>query len=225
VETEDLDGVLLLHMRWNLDKPWNRTLKRTFDLIVATVTGVLLAPLLAVVALAIRLDSPGAVLLLQERIGRGRSRFRCVKFRTMYVDNEERLRAYLAQHPESRAEWEHFAKLKSFDPRVTRVGRLLRRVSLDELPQLANVFRKQMSLVGPRPYLPSETERMGDFAETILKAPPGITGLWQVSGRNKLTFEQRLRLDEYYVRNWSLWMDTVVLVKTVGVVIGRDGAY
>lgn len=225
VETEDLDGVLLLHMRWNLAKPWNQALKRAFDLIVATVTGVLLAPFVAVVALAIRLDSPGSVLLLQERIGRGRSPFRCLKFRTMYVDNEERLRAYLARHPESRAEWEHFHKLKSFDPRVTRVGRLLRRISLDELPQLVNVFRKQMSLVGPRPYLPSETERMGDFAETILKAPPGITGLWQASGRNKLTFEQRLRLDEYYVRNWSLWMDAVVLVKTVGAVLRRDGAY
>jgi undecaprenyl-phosphate galactose phosphotransferase len=225
VETEDLDGVLLLHMRWNLAKPWNQALKRAFDLLVATTGGVLLAPVLAVAALAIRLDSPGSVLFLQERIGRGRSLFRCVKFRTMYVDNAERLDAYLAHHPESRAEWEHFAKLKSFDPRVTRVGRLLRRVSLDELPQLVNVFRKQMSLVGPRPYLPSETERMGDFAETILKAPPGITGLWQVSGRNKLTFEQRLRLDEYYVRNWSLWMDVVVLVKTIRAVMRRDGAY
>ena len=143
----------------------------------------------------------------------------------MYVDNEQRLRTYLAEHPESRAEWERFAKLRAFDPRVTRVGRVLRRISLDELPQLVNVFRKQMSFVGPRPYLPSETERMSEFVETIVKAPPGITGLWQVSGRNKLTFEQRLRLDEYYVRNWSLWMDVVVLVKTIGAVMRRDGAY
>jgi undecaprenyl-phosphate galactose phosphotransferase len=225
VETEDLDGVLLLHMRWNLAKPWNQALKRAFDLIVATVAGVLLAPLLAIVALAVRLDSPGPALFLQQRIGRGRQLFPCVKFRTMYVDNEERLRAYLAQHPESRADWERFAKLKSFDPRVTPVGRVLRRISLDEVPQLVNVFRKEMSLVGPRPYLPSETDRMGHLAETILKASPGATGLWQVSGRNRLTFEQRLRLDEYYVRNWSLWMDVVVLMKTVGAVIRRDGAY
>jgi Undecaprenyl-phosphate galactose phosphotransferase WbaP len=225
VEAEDLDGVLLLHIRWNLAKPWNRALKRAFDLIVATVAGVLLAPLLAVAALAIRLDSPGPVLFLQPRIGRGRHLFLCVKFRTMYIDNEERLRTYLAQHPESRADWERFAKLKSFDPRVTAVGRLFRRISLDELPQLVNVFRREMSLVGPRPYLPSETDRMGDLAETILKASPGATGLWQVSGRNRLTFEQRLRLDEYYVRNWSLWMDVVVLMKTIGAVIRRDGAY
>ena len=225
VEAEDLDGVLLLHMRWNLAKPWNLAAKRAFDLLVGAATTLLLAPLLVVAALAIRVDSPGPVFLWQERLGRGRRPFRCAKFRTMYEENEERLAAYLAQHPESREEWDHFAKLKSFDPRVTRVGRILRRISLDELPQMVNVFRGEMSLVGPRPYLPSETERMGACAETILKAPPGITGLWQASGRNKLTFEQRLRLDEYYVRNWSLWMDVVVLVKTIRAVLRRDGAY
>jgi undecaprenyl-phosphate galactose phosphotransferase len=208
-----------------LAKPWNRALKRAFDLVMATIAGVLLAPLVGLAALAIRLDSPAPVLFSQLRIGRGRRPFTCVKFRTMYIDNEERLHSYLMQHPESRAEWERYAKLKSFDPRVTRVGRLLRRSSFDEIPQLLNVFRGDMSLVGPRPYLPSETDRMGDVAETILKAPPGATGLWQVSGRNKLTFEQRLRLDEYYVRNWSSWMDVVVLTKTIGAVIRRDGGY
>lgn len=154
-----------------------------------------------------------------------RRAFGCVKFRTMYIDADRRLRMYLAQDPESRAEWERFAKLKSFDPRVTRVGRVLRRISLDEIPQLVNVFRKQMSLVGPRPYLPSETGRMSEFAETILRTPPGITGVWQVSGRNELTCDQRLRLDDCYVRNWSLWMDVVVLLRTVGAVMRRAGAY
>lgn len=225
VEAEDLDGVLLLHMRCNLAKPWNLAAKRAFDLVIAGAITLLLTPVLAAVAFAIRLDSPGPVFFFQQRLGRGRRPFRCVKFRTMYVDNEPRLRAHLAEHPESRTEWQRFAKLRSVDPRVTRVGRVLRRISLDELPQLVNVFRKQMSLVGPRPYLPSETERMSEFAETILKAPPGMTGLWQVSGRNKLTFEQRLRLDAYYLRNWSLWLDVVVLVKTIGAVMRRDGAY
>lgn len=225
VEAEDLNGVLLLHMRWNLAKPWNLVAKRGFDLVVATVAAVVLAPLGALVALAIRLDSPGPVFFRQERMGRGRRLFPCVKFRTMFVDGEERLRAHLRDHAESRHEWEHFRKLKSFDPRVTRVGRILRRLSVDELPQLINVFRYEMSLVGPRPYLPEEAGRMGDFHETIMKAPPGISGLWQVSGRNNLTFDQRLRLDEYYVRNWSLWMDVVVLLKTVTTVLHRHGAY
>jgi Undecaprenyl-phosphate galactose phosphotransferase WbaP len=225
VETEDLDGLLLLNMRWNLAKPWNLTLKRGFDLMVAAGTLLPLSPLLALAALSIRLDSPGPILYRQQRLGRGWRRFRCFKFRTMYRDNADRLEGYLSHNSAARAEWDQFAKLKAFDPRVTRVGRLLRRFSFDELPQLLNVMRGDMSLVGPRPYLPRETERMGDFGETILKAPPGITGLWQVSGRNELTFSQRLRLDEYYVRNWSLWLDIIVLVKTIGAVMRRQGAY
>jgi undecaprenyl-phosphate galactose phosphotransferase len=225
VETEDLDGLLLLNMRWSLAKPWNLALKRAFDMIVATAAGIVLAPLLALAALAIRLDSPGPALFVQNRLGRRWRQFRCLKFRTMYVDNDRRLREHLAHDAGARAEWKQFAKLKSFDPRVTRVGRILRRLSLDELPQLFNVLRGDMSLVGPRPYLPSETQRMGYFAETILKAPPGLTGLWQASGRNQLTFDQRLRLDEYYVRNWSLWMDIIVLVKTISAVLQRQGAF
>ena len=225
VETEDLDGMLLLHMRWNLAKPWNLALKRSFDLLVGGLTTLVLAPLLLVAAVAIKLDSPGPALYRQRRLGRGWHHFRCFKFRTMYRDNERRLHEHLSANPAARDEWEHFAKLKSYDPRLTRVGRVLRRFSLDELPQLINIFKGEMSLVGPRPYLPREMERMGDFAETILKAPPGITGLWQVSGRNELTFNQRLRLDEYYVRNWSLWLDIIVLVKTLGAVMRRRGAY
>jgi len=225
VEAEDLDGVLLLHMRWNLARPWNLLVKRSFDLVVATAAALLLAPLWLAAALAIRIDSPGPIFFVQERLGRDRRPFRCIKFRTMFVDGDERLRRHLAAHPESRTEWERYAKLRSFDPRLTRPGRVLRRLSLDELPQLINVFHGDMSLVGPRPYLPAETQRMGDFAETVLKASPGITGLWQVSGRNQLPFTQRLRLDEHYVRNWSLWLDAVVLVQTLGAVLRRRGAY
>lgn len=225
VEAEDLDGMLLLHMRWNLAKPWNLLIKRLFDLSVATAVAIALAPVLIATAIAIRIESPGPIFFVQERLGRGRRRFGCVKFRTMYADNEARLQSHLADDQGASAEWKEFAKLKSLDPRVTRVGRFLRRSSIDELPQLINVIRRDMSLVGPRPYLPSETERMGDLAETILKAPPGVTGLWQVSGRNNLSFEQRVRLDEYYVRNWSLWMDVVVLLKTVRAVLRGDGAY
>jgi Undecaprenyl-phosphate galactose phosphotransferase WbaP len=225
VETQSIEGLLLLHLRWNLAKPWNIALKRSFDLLVAATGLFLLSPLIVLTVVAIRLDSPGPVFFWQDRLGRGWRRFECAKFRSMYVDSEQRLREHLAKDPEARAEWQRYAKLKSFDPRVTRVGRILRRLSLDELPQFWNVVRGEMSLVGPRPYMPREIEKMGDFAETILKAPPGVTGLWQVSGRNELPFEQRLRLDEYYVRNWSLWLDVMVLAKTGGVVLRGEGAY
>jgi lipopolysaccharide/colanic/teichoic acid biosynthesis glycosyltransferase len=224
VETRSLDR-LLRNARWNLTKPRNLALKRTFDMIVATAAGIVLAPLLILIALAIRLDSPGPVLFVQDRLGRGWRRFPRLKFRTMHVDNDRRLREHPGQTPEARAEWERILMLKSIDPGVTRVGRILRRLSLDKLPQLVNVMNGHMSLVGPRPYLPSETQCMGDIAETILKVPPGLTGLWQVSGRNQLTFNQRLRLDKYYVRNWSLWMDIVVLGKTTGAVLHRLWAF
>ena len=225
VETEDLDGVLLLHMRWNLAKPWNLAIKRVFDLVVSSLLFIVLSPLLSLIALAIKLDSPGPVLFRQQRVGRLWVPFPCLKFRTMFVDGAERLERHLGADSRAREQWEEFAKLKSNDPRITRVGRWLRRMSLDELPQLFNVLRGEMSLVGPRPYLSREVERMSEFGDTIVKAPPGISGLWQVSGRSELPFPQRLRLDEYYVRNWSLWLDVIVLLKTVGVVIRGEGAY
>ena len=225
VETEDLDGVLVLHMRWNLARSWNLAVKRVFDLVVGAALSVVSLPVVLLAALAIRLDSPGPVLFRQGRLGRGWATFSCLKFRTMYVDAAERLERHLAADPVAREEWEQYAKLRSHDPRVTPVGRFLRRLSLDELPQLLNVLRGEMSLVGPRPYLPRERERMADLGDTIVKAPPGITGLWQVSGRSDLTFQQRLRLDEYYVRNWSLWLDVIVMMKTAGVLARGRGAY
>jgi undecaprenyl-phosphate galactose phosphotransferase len=223
VETGDLD-FLLRNARWNLTKPWNLALKRAFDMIVATAAGILLAPLLILIALAIRLNSPGPVLSVQQRLGRGWRRFPCVKFRTMYVGDGRRLREHPGHTPKAHAKWERVLMLKSSDPGVTRVGQILCRLSLDKLPQLVNVMNGHMSLVGPRPYLPSEAQRMGDIAETILKVPPGLTGLWQVS-RRQLTFNQRVRLDEYYVRNWSPWMDIVVLGKAIGAMLRRLWAF
>jgi len=225
VETQDLDGTLLLRMRWNLARPGSRLLKRTFDVAAATLVGIVLLPLVLLAAVAVRFDTGGPAFFAQERLGRLGRRFRCFKLRTMYPDATRRLEAYLRQSATARMEWERYAKLKSGDPRVTPVGAVLRRVSADEWPQLINVLRGEMSLVGPRPYLPAERPRMGAFAQTILKAQPGMTGLWQVSGRNELSFEQRLHLDEYYVRNWSLWTDIVVLAKTVSSVLRGWGAY
>ena len=225
VETQDLNGLLLLRLRWNLAKPWNVAIKRGFDVVVAGMALLLLSPLLAAIYAAIRLDSPGEAIFRQERLGNLWGRFSCAKFRSMYCDGDRRLHDYLESHPEVRSEWEQFAKLRAFDPRVTPVGRFMRRLSIDELPQLWNVLKGEMSLVGPRPYLPREVDMMGEAAETILKASPGMTGLWQVSGRNELSFGERLKLDEYYVRNWSLWMDLMVLARTFGVVLTARGAY
>ncbi|MCS5697202.1 sugar transferase [Desulfofundulus thermocisternus] len=143
----------------------------------------------------------------------------------MYLNNEEILRQYLASNPAAKEEWEKYAKLKGRDPRVTRVGRLLRKFSLDELPRIFNVLKGEMSLAGPRPYLPRERLRMETTRKTILLARPGITGLWQVSGRNDIDYPERVRLESWYLRNWSLWLDITLLIRTVGVVLARRGAY
>lgn len=220
-----MEQLFILRLRNNLKSPLNRAVKRTFDLVVGSLVLLALAPFMAIMALAISLESPGGPFFIQERWGRKGSLFRCIKFRTMYRDSDSKLKDYLEQNPEAREEWEEFKKLKGFDPRVTRVGRLLRKTSLDELPQLINVIKGEMSLVGPRPYLPREKEDMGEYFSTILVAKPGITGLWQVSGRNELPFKERLILDAWYVQNWSLWLDIVILFKTVKVLLKGEGAY
>jgi Undecaprenyl-phosphate galactose phosphotransferase WbaP len=226
-EIDAISEFLMINININLKKPWNIALKRMLDIVLSIIAFIIGAPIICVIAIAIRLNSPGPVFFLQKRLGShsGKGRFPCVKFRTMYTDNHERLMKYFANHPEARDEWEKFAKLKSHDPRVTEVGGWLRKTSLDELPQIINVLRGEMSLVGPRPYLPREIEMMEHSEKTILVAKPGITGLWQVSGRNELSFTQRCTMDIYYVRNWSLWMDLVILAKTVFIVLSRKGAY
>jgi undecaprenyl-phosphate galactose phosphotransferase len=225
VETQDLDGALLLQMRWNLARPWSRLIKRSFDIVGAALAGIVLFPLVLMAALFVRFESGGPAFFVQDRLGRKGARFRCYKLRTMYQDADARLEALLRDSPTALLEWERYAKLKTEDPRITRVGGFLRRVSADEWPQLYNVLQGEMSLVGPRPYLPTERPQMGALAQIILKAQPGMTGLWQVSGRNELSFEERLQLDEYYVRNWSVWMDVAVLVRTINSVMRGRGAY
>ncbi len=211
-------------MKNNLSNPINIFIKRCFDLI----TSVLMLPFLlipmAVIAALIRLDSRGQAFFSQERIGRNALTFKCYKFRTMYENAEESLTGLLAGDPEARREWEQHWKL-SDDPRVTRVGRFLRSTSLDELPQIFNVLKGEMSLVGPRPYLPREMPDLGDRNYTILLTKPGITGLWQVSGRSNTSNDYRISLDSWYVRNWNLWLDIVILLRTVRIVVKREGAY
>lgn len=177
-----------------------------------------------VIVILIVLDSKGPVFYRQARIGRFGRKFHVYKFRTMVQDADRVLTNHLGSSPELKAEWLATRKLKN-DPRVTRVGSVLRKLSLDELPQLWNILTGDMSLVGPRPIVDDEVERYGECFDLYIQVRPGLTGLWQVSGRNDITYEQRVALDEYYIRNRSLRLDMEILLKTVVVVLSGKGAY
>jgi Undecaprenyl-phosphate galactose phosphotransferase WbaP len=223
VSTRDLGGVLGIEMSQNLLHTAPRVAKRMMDIILTPIMAVALAPVIAAVAALVRLTSRGPVFYSQPRIGKDRRVFRAWKFRTMVRDADRLLNEYLELCPAGRLEWRAKRKLRD-DPRLTPVGHFLRQWSLDELPQLWNVLRGQMSLAGPRPIAADELSRYGEGMELYAKAPPGMTGLWQVSGRNDTTYDERVRLDEYYVRNWSVWMDVWILGRTLRCVITRRGA-
>ncbi len=207
----------------NLTVPFNRILKTGFDLIAAALMSVLLAPLLIGMALLVRADG-GPIFYRQSRVGAGGRLFSCLKFRTMVVDADRQLKRLLRADPRAAAEWAADQKLAR-DPRITKVGMFLRRSSLDELPQLFNVLRGEMSLVGPRPIVAGEVARYGRNIEYYYETKPGITGLWQVSGRNDTGYARRVKLDVWYVRNWSLGHDIAILCKTVPAVFLRRGAH
>lgn len=198
--------------------------KRTFDLAVASCASVLALPLFACVAAVLKLTDPGPLLYKHIRVGLSGSRFSCLKFRTMIVDAECALHALLDEDPLARAEWHQYQKLAD-DPRVTAVGRVLRRTSLDELPQLINVIRGEMSLVGPRPVTQSELSRYGDRLGFYLSARPGLTGVWQISGRSDCDFDSRVKLDANYVADWCFSKDLLILLRTIGAVFNRKGSY
>ncbi len=220
----EIGEVFCLQVRQNLFDPKRLFLKRSMDLVCSFAGGLVLLPVLLGIGLAIRLESRGPVLFRQTRIGRHGQVIRILKFRTMVYNAEEVLQKYLLENPELRKEWEEDQKLRN-DPRVTRVGGLLRRTSLDELPQLWNVLLGDMSLVGPRPIVDDEIVRYGSAFASYKRVRPGMTGLWQVSGRNDLSYRQRVHLDRFYICNWSTWLDLLILVKTIPVVFGRKGAY
>ena len=215
--------VAMLKLRNNLRYWPARLLKRVFDLFAALVLLVLGVLPLLYIALRIRRDG-GPAMFAHQRVGQSGKVFPCFKFRTMQVDAEERLRELLANDPAARAEWAREFKLRN-DPRITPIGQFLRRTSLDELPQLFNVIRGEMSLVGPRPVIRAELARYGDDVDYFLMVRPGMTGLWQVSGRNDTSYETRVYLDTWYVKNWSLWYDIAIMFKTIRVVLNKDGAY
>jgi Undecaprenyl-phosphate galactose phosphotransferase WbaP len=215
--------VALLRVGNNLRRWPARLTKRIFDFLMAGILLVLLSPLLILIALALKFEG-GSVLFAHQRLGKNGRKFNCYKFRSMVLDAEQRLEAILQENPALKSQWDKEHKLKS-DPRISKLGHFLRRTSLDELPQLFNVLKSEMSLVGPRPIVQEELQKYGLEKSYYLMVRPGMTGLWQVSGRNDVDYETRVYLDVWYVKNWSLWYDLALLFKTVKVVMSRSGAY
>lgn len=205
------------------DSVLDARLTRAMNVAVALVALLLLAPLMLLVALAIRLSGPGPVLFAHRRIGRGGMSFPCLKFRSMVTDSNERLARLLESDPAARLEWEATQKLRR-DPRITWIGGFLRRTSTDELPQLFNVLRGEMSLVGPRPIVAAEAERFGRYFVDYCSTLPGITGLWQISGRSNLSYRRRVALDVAYARSRSIGLDIRILVMTLPAVLAARGS-
>ncbi|WP_019587352.1 undecaprenyl-phosphate galactose phosphotransferase WbaP [Deinococcus apachensis] len=220
----NIGSMASLEIRNNLRSVQARVIKRGIDLVGAVLGGLLIFPGLLLIALAIRLDSPGPVVYRARRLGRGGQSFDCFKFRSMHHDAEEKLNHMLDSDPALRAEFEATHKLKN-DPRVTRVGAFLRKTSLDELPQLANVLLGTMSLVGPRPIVQAEVEKYGEVYEVYKQIRPGMTGYWQANGRSDTSYDERVAMDRFYVTNWTPWLDMVVMIQTVRVVLMGRGAY
>lgn len=215
--------VMIFRVQHNLAKLSSRIIKRTFDIIGSLGIIIILSPLLIYISNKVKKDG-GPSIYGHERIGKGGKPFKCLKFRSMIVNSNEVLSRVLETDPEAKKEWDLTFKLKK-DPRITKIGAILRRTSLDELPQLFNVLRGEMSLVGPRPIIRAELERYNDEVDYYLLSKPGMTGLWQVSGRSDVDYETRVYLDAWYVKNWSMWNDIAILFKTIGVVLKKDGAY
>lgn len=215
--------VMIFRVQQNLAKWSSRILKRLFDIFGSLAIIIVLSPALLYISLKVKKDG-GPAIYGHERIGKGGRPFKCLKFRSMVINSKEVLAELLENDPAAKAEWDATFKLKN-DPRVTKIGAFLRRTSLDELPQLFNVLKGEMSLVGPRPIITAELERYNEEVDYYLLSKPGMTGLWQVSGRSDVDYETRVYLDAWYVKNWSMWNDIAILFKTIGVVLKKDGAY
>lgn len=215
--------VMIFRVQQNLAKWSSRLIKRVFDIAGSLAIIAILSPILLYISRKVKKDG-GPAIYGHERIGKGGKPFKCLKFRSMVINSKEVLEHLLDNDPEAKKEWEATFKLKN-DPRITKIGKFLRRTSLDELPQLFNVLKGEMSLVGPRPIITAELERYNDEVDYYLLSKPGMTGLWQVSGRSNVDYETRVYLDAWYVKNWSMWNDIAILFKTIAVVLRKDGAY
>ena len=224
VDSKSVGGMVGLELRQQVLLADYGVVKRALDLAFTIGGGLIASPVLLLIALWVKLDSKGPLFYGQTRIGQKGKNFKAWKFRSMVVNADRQLASYLETHPESRQEWERDHKLKN-DPRVTLAGRFLRRTSLDELPQLWNVLKGEMSLVGPRPITDQEVSKYGNTFEQYKRVKGGITGLWQVSGRNDVSYDERVYWDLFYVRNWSVWLDLCILFRTIAVVLFAKGAY
>jgi len=214
----------LIVFKNRLKSKYRLIFKRVSDFVLTMVIFPFLIPIIILIAYKIKKREPKEkIFFKQKRLGKDGKKFTCYKFRTMKANGDELLKEYLKRHPEEIEYHNIYHKYKN-DPRITDIGHFLRRTSLDELPQIFNVFRAEMSFIGPRPYMLNEENKIGDKKDTILTVKPGITGLWQVSGRNDVDFSSRLDLDVWYIRNWNLWMDLVILIKTIKTVLFKDGA-
>jgi Undecaprenyl-phosphate galactose phosphotransferase WbaP len=223
-DVRDMEGILALEMRRNLLVWQSRAIKRAMDFVITLLGGILLLPLMLIIVLALAMERQKSIFFGHKRIGLRGGSFTAWKFRTMFFKADDILEKALEADPHLKAEWDAKQKLRN-DPRLTGVGKILRRFSLDELPQLWNILKGEMSLVGPRPIVEDEILRYQDAIDLYKRVRPGLTGLWQVSGRSDLSYEERVRLDVYYVRNWSVWLDLVILYRTFLAVVSGRGAY
>ena len=220
----DFDGVLGFVTSHRLKMPWNHGIKRTMDLSIVIIGGLIILPFLLITALLVKISSPGPVLYGHKRLGKNGKPFYAYKFRSMVMDADERLKKLLESDPQKKKEWEESHKLKD-DPRITLIGKFLRRTSIDEFPQLINILKGEMSLVGPRPVTEAEVAKYGDDFDRIFSVTPGLSGLWQVSGRSETDYIARVSYDTYYLQSWSVWIDIWIIFRTFGAVIRGKGAY
>jgi len=224
MSVRDFGGILGFATSHRLNMFWNLWIKRFMDLSIVLIGCILISPILLLIAVIIKLSSPGPVLYSQKRIGKNGKYFKAYKFRSMVLNADEKLKELLAKDKNAREEWKQNQKLKN-DPRITGIGKLLRKTSLDEVPQFINVIRGEMSLIGPRPIVDNEIEKYGGDFQRIFSIKPGLTGLWQVSGRSDTNYADRISFDTYYLQNWSVWLDIWIIGKTFGVLIKGSGAY
>lgn len=224
MQLKDMAGLLGFSTTNKLSFTSNLAIKRISELLLVFMLSPIWLTVFIILFIAVKLTSPGPALYAHKRVGKNGSVLKCLKFRSMYNDADKQLEKILAESPEMRAQWEKERKFVN-DPRVTRFGKILRKTSLDELPQLLNVIRGDMSLIGPRPVTESELDYYGKYADFVFSVKPGISGMWQVSGRSETSYEERINFDTFYIQNWSIWLDIWILIKTVWVVLSHKGAY